>query len=615
MKIYLSYFYVGNELSNVFIILLPVTLLYLIDSNSYLLKAIFLILLLVTTFLMSTKTFYASIFIILLYFIFIKRRQLMRFVKNNILKTTLTIAVILAFCIVYIPKMDLVNNIEASLEHYEVNKVQELLTYKNIDNVIFSSRLSFLENVNKNFYESSSVEKLLGLGRQRLDNIKNVEIDIFDIFYSIGILGTAFYLFFFGYILDYTKVKGVYKFTFVLLLIISCFTGHVLISPFTSTYLALLFIVSKNDLGKMKKNVLMVSNMYPSQEYPHYGIFVKNTYDLLSSNGVSIDSVVMLKTNGKWNKLIAYFKLFSVSFFKAIFNNYDYIYVHFVSHTTIGVFIPSLLSKSKLVLNVHGNDIIPDTHIDEKYMWLSKLFLKKADVVISPSKYFEQILVKKYNISKNKIVVYPSGGVDIEKFKKINKRTAIKNAGLDHNYKYFGYVSRIEKNKGYDIFIKAINEFKKNKKYKDIRFILVGSGSEENKLDDLIKKYKLQKLIIRHPLVSQDELVYIYNSLEAFIYPTRMQSESLGLTGLEAMACETLVIGSNKYGPSDYLIYNENSFTFNPTDYKRLAEKMIDVLELNSNTKNKLVKNGRKKSEEYSFSNTKDIILNVFKNK
>ena len=94
-----------------------------------------------------------------------------------------------------------------------------------------------------------------------------------------------------------------------------------------------------------------------------------------------------------------------------------------------------------------------------------------------------------------------------------------------------------------------------------------------------------------------------------------MQSESLGLTGLEAMACETLVIGSNKYGPSDYLIYNENSFTFNPTDYKRLAEKMIDVLELNSNTKNKLVKNGQKKSEEYSFSNTKDIILNVFKNK
>ena len=51
----------------------------------------------------------------------------------------------------------------------------------------------------------------------------------------------------------------------------------------------------------------------------------------------------------------------------------------------------------------------------------------------------------------------------------------------------------------------------------------------------------------------QEYLVNIYNSLDIFVFPTYRKSESLGLVGLEAMACETLVIASNNYGPTDYI--------------------------------------------------------------
>ncbi len=611
-ELYLSYFYIGNELSNVFIIGAPIVVLYLLESNSYLLRGIFIILGLITMILMSTKTFYGCLFIILIYFFITKRKHLLRFIKQNQLKFLVTIVVVLVGCIVYVPKADLTKNIKASLEHYEINNVDELFTFENIDHIIYSNRLTFLENVYQNYKESPLKENFFGIGRTKINEIKNVEIDIFDIFYSIGIVGMTFYCIFFFYALKRSELKGVYKFTFILLLIVSCFTGHVLLSPFTSTFLALLVLISKNDKGRMKKDILFVSNMYPDKASPHYGIFVKNSYELLKENGFSIDLVVMYKTKGKIKKLLAYIKMCGSSLLKATWNNYDFIYVHFVSHTTMGVIIPYICSKNtQLVINVHGNDIVADTNTDKNYLVLSRCFLKFADKVISPSHYFASILKKEYNIPKEKIVVYPSGGVDIEKFQKIDKKEAKKKAGLDENTNYFGFVARLEKDKGYDTLIKAIHEIKRD--LEKVKFLIVGSGNEEEEFNQLVKEYQVEEWIERKPLVSQEELVFIYNALEAFIYPTRRKSESLGLTGLEAMACECLVIGSNKYGPSDYLIHKQNAITFTPYDELELAEKIKEVLQIKKEEKRKLTKKARQKSEEYSFANTKDTLINIFK--
>ena len=476
-ELYLSYFYIGNELSNVFIILLPIT-------NSYLLKGIFFLLVIIMFFLMSTKTFYASFLIILFYFLLTNKKKVLKWIKSNQIKTLVTLLSTFLFLIIYIPKMDLTQNIKTQLTHYEINTFSDIISFENIDHVIYSNRLTFLKNNHKVYKESPLIEKMMGMGRAKINRLKDVEIDIFDIFFSIGVIGTCVYLVFFLYVLRISKIEGVYKFTFYLLLLISCFTGHVLISPFTSTILALLFLASKNAKEKITKDILLVTNMYPSKKYPHYGIFVKNSYEILIQNDFNVDLVVMYKTHGKIKKIIAYVKMCGTSLLKAIFNNYDFIYVHFVSHTPAGIIMPYICSKNtKLVLNVHGNDLVPDTNLDKNYMWLSKLFLKFADVVISPSNYFAEILKQEYQISEKKIVIYPSGGVDVDKFKKIDRKVALLKLGLDPSKKYFGYVARLEKDKGYDTLLLAINALKQKQKIKEIRFLIVGSGSEENQFN------------------------------------------------------------------------------------------------------------------------------------
>ena len=114
-------------------------------------------------------------------------------------------------------------------------------------------------------------------------------------------------------------------------------------------------------------------------------------------------------------------------------------------------------------------------------------------------------------------------------------------------------------------------------------------------------------------MVSQDELVSIYNSLDIFVFPTYRKSESLGLVGLEAMACEVLVIASKNYGPTDYVVDNKNGKFFKPKDHKDLADKIIAMKKMNNEEKNNRKIKARETAIKYDTKNTKELILKVFK--
>lgn len=66
---------------------------------------------------------------------------------------------------------------------------------------------------------------------------------------------------------------------------------------------------------------------------------------------------------------------------------------------------------------------------------------------------------------------------------------------------------------------------------------------------------------------------YIYTNLDLFIFPTTLE-ESLGLVGLEAMACHTPVIGSRIGGLTDYIVDGKNGFFFEPGNEIDLAKKI-----------------------------------------
>ena len=241
-NLYLSYFYVGNELVNIFVLVLPIGFLYLKDKKRiYLLGYLILIFLMIL--LLGTKTMYLSFLFVIGYFLFKKREMFKKYL------------VIILILLLLLPQSSLYKNIKTSLEYYHIQKVSDLLTFQNIDNVIYSNRLSFVYNLHKNYQKEDISGKIFGMGRQKIMTMKDAEIDIFDIFYSIGILGFMIYLVFFVFVINKAKLKGIYAYLFWFLILISLFSGHVLLSPMTSSYLAIMIGINYNE-GKDKDEIL-----------------------------------------------------------------------------------------------------------------------------------------------------------------------------------------------------------------------------------------------------------------------------------------------------------------------------------------------------------------------
>lgn len=356
----------------------------------------------------------------------------------------------------------------------------------------------------------------------------------------------------------------------------------------------------------MKENIkiLLVSNMYPSNNYPNYGVFVKNTEDILNEKYSGIDKAVIFKQNSTYNKVIAYIKHYINIVFKVISNNYDLIYVHYASHNAIPVLISTIFNrKIKVCTNLHGSDVIPENKKHIFFQKFVKHLLIKSNTIIVPSKYYKEVVMNKYDISENKIHIFPSGGIDKNVF---SVNTSFRNR------KYIGYVGRIDYKKGWDVFLKCASRIKDKDIFKDYKFIVVGNGNEIDKYNNMVQDENINDFIYKYDMMSQKELNNIYNEMEVFCFPTMREGESLGLVGLEAMACGTPVIGSNIGGLKDYLINGYNGYLFTPGNDVELESCIEHFIKLKSEEKEKMRNNAISTADEYEVNNIRQILIDIF---
>lgn len=254
--LYLSYFYIGNELANIFILLIPIALLYLIQEKPRKYTIGYSILVICMLALLGTKAMYISVLLIFLYFLYFYRQKVISIIKKHMAIFSISILIVVISAVLLLPKTSFYQNIVTSLNFYEIDSIRELLSIENIDNIIYSNRLDFLANVHQEYMSSPLSQKMFGLGRSKILEIKDIEIDIFDIFYSIGIIGFIIYIWYMIFALRQKKLNSFYKFLFILLIIISLFSGHVLISPMVSTYVALLYGLKDEKEGREKDETM-----------------------------------------------------------------------------------------------------------------------------------------------------------------------------------------------------------------------------------------------------------------------------------------------------------------------------------------------------------------------
>ncbi|MBC2161697.1 glycosyltransferase [Listeria booriae] len=314
--------------------------------------------------------------------------------------------------------------------------------------------------------------------------------------------------------------------------------------------------------------ILVIANMFPSKEYPSYGIFVKNHVHLLESATDEIDTITMKKEVSKAKKLWCYLIFYCRIFFTLVFRKYDFVYLHYASHSALPIIWAKFLNRDiNLVVNLHGSDVFPENSFQERLQKWVKRLLKQANHVVVPSDYFKQTVVERYHLASERVLISPSGGVNRDLFapREIDKDEAVFRVG---------YVGRIDVDKGWDDALHGFAEFKQHSN-RAVELLMIGSGKENQQKEALIQRLGIQADVRCYDLLPQEELVELYNEMDVFVFPSRRKGESLGLVGIEAMACGVPVIGSAIAGIKGYLVEGENGYFTEVGNAHSIAEKLL----------------------------------------
>lgn len=324
--------------------------------------------------------------------------------------------------------------------------------------------------------------------------------------------------------------------------------------------------------------ILVIANLYPSQKDPTYGTFVKNFVSGLEVRD-EIDKLDLCVIRGRsrngFEKIVKYVCFFATAFYFLLFRNYDIVYNH-LTHGIIPVKLVSTVKKLPLVFNLHGEDLLTKTRISAVFLKLAKPQLRKAKMIVVPSHFFKKKVIELIpEVKESAIYVSASGGVGADFYSPSIDKTS--NEGMT-----VGYVSRVDRGKGWDVFINALVGL--HKKGVNVQGFIAGNGFQISQMKELIEKYDAGEYIKYIGAVAYKDLPSIYSKMKLFVFPTMLE-ESLGLVGLEAMACRIPVVATKIGGITDYLRDGINGFYFQKGNVEELSDCIVRFMELSDESK------------------------------
>ena len=146
---------------------------------------------------------------------------------------------------------------------------------------------------------------------------------------------------------------------------------------------------------------------------------------------------------------------------------------------------------------------------------------------------------------------------------------------------------------------------------KDKRLKLViagGKGWLYQEIFARVEKLGLEGQVIFPGFIADEDLPALYNLAELFVFPSLY--EGFGLPPLEAMACGTPVITSDR--PSLPEVVGEAGLMVEATDSQALAEAMERAL-TDENLRREMREKGLKQAEKFTLEAAAEKLLDVYK--
>ena len=302
---------------------------------------------------------------------------------------------------------------------------------------------------------------------------------------------------------------------------------------------------SKNESGAAS---IFVKDSLKPKDYKSYIIYgnSKNNEKKYKKIFVNANQKNKLLSNYLYiKKFISKFKNKNITLFE-IHNRPEYV-----------INLKKNFPSAKFIIFYHNDP----TKLRGSKILSQRKFLDNNCTNIFLSNYIKKCFYKDFSTyKKNNFILYP--GVRTGNFKKMQKK------------KLIVFCGKLNESKGYDIFIKTASIVKKNKKFKDWKFISIGSERRR-----IIKKNSYVK---EFGQISNSKILKIYEKSSIAIAPSTWD-EPLGRLPLEANSRGCFVISSNKGGLPES---NPHGMIIDDIDEYKIS-KALSKLCFSSNLKKK----------------------------
>jgi hypothetical protein len=188
---------------------------------------------------------------------------------------------------IILPKTNFYKNIETHLEFLEIDSIEEIFRDREtLDHFIFSQRLTFLNRKAKLYHKANTYQKLFGIGYLKKNGkaTKMIEMDYFDIFYSHGIVGFLVFFIITIYLVykifrkrkEFSYERYMNDLSFLLIIVLSFFTGHILTAPAVSIVVTILLL---NLYRQDNKRILLVGDVKLQKKVKNLEVYRQDPID------------------------------------------------------------------------------------------------------------------------------------------------------------------------------------------------------------------------------------------------------------------------------------------------------------------------------------------------
>ena len=248
----------------------------------------------------------------------------------------------------------------------------------------------------------------------------------------------------------------------------------------------------------------------------------------------------------------------------------DVLHCHYaIPHAASAYLARQMLKPTpiKIVTTLHGTDITL-VGLEPSFLPVMKLSVEESDGVTAVSRFLKEKTVTNYGINKE-IEVIPNF-IDTRKYAR-TASSEVRTQCAPHGEKILLHTSNFRPVKRVPDVIRI---FHKVLEKVDSRLILIGDGPERSISEHLTRELGIHdhvKFLGRQP-----DFVDVLSAADLFLMPS--QSESFGLSALEAMACEVPVISSSVGGLPELNIHGQTGYIAEIGDIERMARYAIDLL-------------------------------------